>query len=189
MDALDAGQLHLRRQFGPRQLPLRVHLGLVDGPDERQFARRTFRSGGQFAAQSFGRLGGVQSSLAEDAVRLPERHQHGDEHDRAEEPLRLGTGLAGAEEDEPRDCRDADHSGGHPADDRPHLTPSVPALFAAVRRASVDVRQIVPARRPQFSRRHGLGYVGHHRLPFLPAISSVRLHFRQSQIDRHCQSH
>ena len=146
MDTLDAGQFHLRGQLGAGHLLLRVHLGLVDGPNQRQLARRAFLGGGDLRAHAFGGRGNLGLRLAQDAVRLPDGDQHRDEDGRAEEPLRLGAGLAGREQDEPDDRHDTCDAADQPPRHLPGSTFGGHAL-TVVLLAGLRGRKVVTAGR------------------------------------------
>jgi len=143
MGALERSLPALGVQLRAVRLLPAFQLGLMEFPVLRELARqpifgrgdlggRARFGGGHLVAQPVGGFCGPLIRLTLNIHGLPHEYQDGPQHDGAEEPIRLRTGLAGSEQDEPRDRQAARGATGQPADSAPTVDRSEqPAVLAA----------------------------------------------------------
>jgi hypothetical protein len=132
MGALERSLPALGVQLRAVRLLPAFHLGLMDFPILRELARQPIFGGGHLVAQPVGGFCGPPIRLTLNVHGLPHEDQDGRQHEGAEEPIRLRTGVAGSAQDEPRDRQAARGATGQPADSAPTVDRSEqPAVLAA----------------------------------------------------------
>src|SRR5579875_1272758 len=98
---------------------LGFHLLLVQPARDGDFTRRPLLGRHKLPPELFGGFGHFLRRLTLDRDGLPQRYQDDGEDHGAEEPLGLGSALAGTEKDEPRDGHGTDGAAGQPAETEP----------------------------------------------------------------------